>query len=347
MIDAAVFGATGYSGVELVRLLSRHPQVRLRHLVSQNHAGEPYGAVFANYGHRPDLTCDDVTVPEAAADSDVVFLAMPAGVAAAAVTPDVLSCTKVVDLGADFRLADPAVYAQWYGVAHAAPELLREAVYGLTELNRHLVAEAGLIANPGCYTTCGILTLAPLLREGLIQPDGIVIDAKSGVTGAGRGAKPDTAFCECDENVSAYAVTTHRHTPEFDEHLSAIAGSPVAVTFTPHLIPMNRGILATVYAKPAPGVTAERLHAAYERLYQDEFFIRLMRPGVFPQTRWVKGSNFCDIGVTLDERTNTVIAVGALDNLGKGAAGQAVQNMNVMFGIDEHLGLEDAGVFPA
>jgi len=347
MIKAAVFGASGYSGGELVRLLSRHPQVTLSHLVSQSHAGQPFGEVFANFSHRRELACADVTVAEAAKDCDVVFLAMPHGVAAGVVTEEVLGQAKVVDLGADFRFREAATYEQWYGVQHAAPGLLGEAVYGLTELNRARVTSARLVANPGCYTTCGILTVAPLLRDGLVDAESVIIDAKSGASGAGRGAKPDMAFCECDENVSAYGVTTHRHTPEFDEELSAIAGQRLAVTFTPHLVPMNRGILATVYAKPAPGVAIEQIRAAYERLYGDEFFVRLTKPGVFPQTSWVKGSNFCDIGVTLDERTNTVVAVGALDNLGKGAAGQAVQNMNLMFGFDERSGLDDDPVFPA
>ena len=347
MITAAVFGASGYSGVELVRILSRHPGVKLSRLVSQNHTGQTYGEVFGSFRHRGELTCTDATVDQAAADADVVFLAMPHGVAAAAVTEDVLSKTRVIDLGADFRFSDAAVYEKWYGVQHVAPGMLGEAVYGLPELNRERIAATRLVANPGCYTTCGILTLAPLLRDGLITPDGIVIDALSGASGAGRGAKPDMAFCECDENVSAYGVTTHRHTPEFDEQLSAVAGVPLNVTFTPHLVPMNRGILVTAYAKPAPGVTASDVSAAYERMYGGEPFVRLTKPGAFPQTRWVKASNFCDIGATLDVRTNTVIAIGALDNLVKGAAGQAVQNMNLMFGLDERTALDDSPVFPA
>ena len=262
------------------------------------------------------------------------------------VDDDILAETKIVDLSADFRLKDVKVYEQWYKITHASPQYLPEAVYGLCEINREDVKKARLVANPGCYTTCSILTAWPLVKEGLIDANTLIVDAKSGTSGAGRGAKTDNLFCEVNESIKAYGVATHRHTPEIEEQLSYAAGSPVTVSFTPHLVPMNRGILVTAYASLTRDVTWEEVRAAYEKYYGKEYFIRLLDKGVCPQTRWVEGSNFVDIGFQLDPRTKRVVMMGALDNLVKGAAGQAVQNMNLMFGLDETEGLRLVPVFP-
>ena len=251
-----------------------------------------------------------------------------------------------MDLSADFRLKDVKVYEQWYKITHASPQYLPEAVYGLCEINREDVKKARRVANPGCYTTCSILTAWPLVKEGLIDANTLIVDAKSGTSGAGRGAKTDNLFCEVNESIKAYGVATHRHTPEIEEQLSYAAGSPVTVSFTPHLVPMNRGILVTAYASLTRDVTWEEVRAAYEKYYGKEYFIRLLDKGVCPQTRWVEGSNFVDIGFQLDPRTKRVVMMGALDNLVKGAAGQAVQNMNLMFGLDETEGLRLVPVFP-
>nr|MDA3835431.1 N-acetyl-gamma-glutamyl-phosphate reductase [Spirochaetales bacterium] len=271
---------------------------------------------------------------------------LPHGLASHQITPSLLKSCRIIDLGADYRLKDASMYENWYHTSHGSPELLEGAVYGLCEWYRGETAESRLTANPGCYTTCSILTLAPLVRESLVQLDSLIIDAKSGVTGAGRKASAATLFAECNESIKAYGVTTHRHTPEIEEQLSRLAGTPITLSFTPHLVPMNRGILVTAYANLAEGVTKEHIAKAYSSCYKKEQFIRLLPEGTFPETRWVKGSNLCDIGFTVDERTNRVIAGGAIDNLVKGASGQAVQNMNIMFGIPEETGLNFVPGFP-
>ena len=259
---------------------------------------------------------------------------------------DILSKVKVIDLSADFRLKDVKVYEEWYKLEHAAPQYIAEAVYGLCELNRDRIKDTRILANPGCYTTCSILTIYPLVKEGLIKPQSIIIDAKSGTSGAGRGAKVANLYCEVNESIKAYGVGTHRHTPEIEEQLSYAAGEEVKLIFTPHLVPMNRGILVTAYADLKAGVTDEMIRSAYEKHYADEYFIRLLDKDVYPETRWVEGSNFVDIGYKVEPRTGRVIMMGAIDNLVKGAAGQAIQNMNIMFGFDEKEGLMGAPVFP-
>lgn len=257
-----------------------------------------------------------------------------------------MSKVKVIDLSADFRLKDVKVYEEWYKLEHAAPQYIAEAVYGLCELNRDRIKDTRILANPGCYTTCSILTIYPLVKEGLIKPQSIIIDAKSGTSGAGRGAKVANLYCEVNESIKAYGVGTHRHTPEIEEQLSYAAGEEVKLIFTPHLVPMNRGILVTAYADLKDGVTDEMIRSAYEKHYADEYFIRLLDKDVYPETRWVEGSNFVDIGYKVEPRTGRVIMMGAIDNLVKGAAGQAIQNMNIMFGFDEKEGLMGAPVFP-
>ena len=283
---------------------------------------------------------------ELADAADVIFTATPQGLCASLVNEDILKKAKIIDLSADFRLKDVKVYEEWYKIEHRAPQYLSEAVYGLCEINREDVKQSRLVANPGCYTTCSILSVYPLLKEGIIDGNTVIVDAKSGTSGAGRGAKVDNLFCEVNESIKAYGVATHRHTPEIEEQLGYAAGYPVTINFTPHLVPMNRGILVTAYASLIKDVSWEDVRTAYEKYYKDEYFIRLLDRDVCPQTKWVEGSNYVDIGFKLDHRTNRIIMMGALDNLVKGAAGQAVQNMNLMFGLDETEGLRLVPMFP-
>ena len=276
----------------------------------------------------------------------MIFTATPQGFCASVISEEILSRTRIVDLSADFRIKDVKTYEKWYGIEHKSPQFIEEAVYGLCEVNREDVKSARLVANPGCYTTCSILTAYPLSKEGLIDMNTLIVDAKSGTSGAGRGAKVPNLFCEVNENMKAYGVTTHRHTPEIEEQLSYVSGEPVMINFTPHLVPMNRGILATEYASLKEKVTAEEVMAIYQKYYGNEYFIRLLGAGACPETKWVEGSNFVDIGFQIDERTNRIVMMGAIDNLVKGAAGQAVQNMNLMFGLPEQEGLKLVPLFP-
>ena len=336
MIKAAVLGATGYAGAELVRLLSSHPDVEMTYLASHSYAGKKFSDIYPGLRSVVDIVLSEDDINAAADAADVVFLALPAGLAAKTVTAGILAKTKIIDLGADFRLHDKNVYEQWYKKEHNAEDLLKEAVYGLPEIHRKDIAGKRLVANPGCYTTCSILTLYPLVKNNLIDMDMIVIDAASGTTGAGRGEKVTSLFCEVDESIKAYGVTDHRHTPEIEQELSQAAGHPLLVQFTPHLVPMNRGILATCYAKLKDGVEEIDVEKAYS-MYEGEKFIRLVPTP--PETRYVKGSNTVDIGYRIDPRTRNIVAMGALDNLVKGAAGQAMQNMNILFSLDEAEGL--------
>lgn len=347
MIKAGVVGATGYAGNELVRILMQHPEVEIASVTSQSYIGKKFNEVYSNYRQINEMTCEESELERLAEACDVIFMALPHGVAAKTVTHDILEKTKVIDFGADFRLKDAEIYEKWYGLSHEGRELLKEAVYGLCEVNREEIKKARLIANPGCYTTCSILSLRPLVKEGLIENKSIIIDAKSGVTGAGRGLGLDSLYCEVNENMKAYKIASHRHTPEIEEQLGYASDEKMTLSFTPHLTPMNRGILATCYATLQNKVSYEEVKAAYEKYYQKEYFVRLTQKGVFPETRWVKGSNFLDIGFTIDERTNRIVVVGALDNLVKGAAGQAVQNMNLMFELEENMGLKTVPLFPA
>jgi N-acetyl-gamma-glutamyl-phosphate reductase len=346
MITAGIIGASGYTGQELLRLLAAHPQVTVTTAVSRTYAGQTAGSVYGSLrsGALPNFSGE--SIEEAAQVCDVLFLALPHGTASGQVTAEILKKTRIIDLGADYRLSSREVYENWYHTAHLSPELLSEAVYGLCELNRDAVKTTRLVANPGCYTTCAILTLAPALKAGLIDPASLIIDAKSGVSGAGRALKTGSLFCEVSESVKAYGVGTHRHTPEIEEQLSLISGLPITVSFTPHLIPMNRGILITAYGSLLPGVAAADVKEAYAAMYADERFVRLLPENEFPETRWVTGSNYCDIGYTVDTRTGRLVLGGAIDNLVKGAAGQAVQNMNILFGLPEETGIDMVPMFP-
>ena len=346
MIKAGIIGSTGYAGQELVRLLLGHKDVEIVWYGSRSYIDKKYYDVFRNMFQIVENVCKDDNMDELAEAVDVIFTATPQGMCASIVSEDVLKKVKIIDLSADFRIKDVSVYEKWYGIKHASPEFIPEAVYGLCEINREDIKKARLIANPGCYTTCSILTAYPLVKEGLIDPHSIIIDAKSGTSGAGRGAKVDNLYCEVNENIKAYGVTSHRHTPEIEEQLGYAAGEEILLNFTPHLVPMNRGILVTAYANLKEGVSEEDIRAAYNKYYADEKFVRVLDPGVCPETRWVEGSNYTDINFKVDPRTHRVVMMGALDNLVKGAAGQAVQNMNLIFGLNEDEGLNLVPMFP-
>ena len=346
MIKAGIIGSTGYAGQELVRLLLGHKEAEIVWYGSRSYIDKQYHQVFGNMFEIVDAKCMDDNMEELADRADVIFTATPQGLCASLVNEEILSKVKIVDLSADFRIKDVATYEKWYGIEHKSPEYIKEAVYGLCEINREQIKGKRLVANPGCYTTCSILSLYPLVKEGVIDPDSIIIDAKSGTSGAGRGAKINNLYCEVNENIKAYGVTTHRHTPEIEEQLGYACGKEIVLNFTPHLVPMNRGILVTTYGNLTKAYTYEALKEIYDTYYGKEHFIRVLEKDIPPETRWVEGSNYVDINFKIDERTKRVIVMGALDNLVKGAAGQAVQNMNLIFGLPEAMGLEQPPMFP-
>lgn len=346
MIKVGIIGATGYAGGELVRILMGHKDAEIKWYGSRSYVDQKYADVYRNMFQIVDAKCMDDNMEELADQVDVIFTATPQGLCASLVNEEILSKTKIIDLSADFRLKDVNVYEEWYKIEHKAPQYIDEAVYGLCEINRDLVKSARIVANPGCYTTCSILTAYPLTKEGLIDMSTLIIDAKSGTSGAGRGAKLPNLYCEVNENIKAYGVATHRHTPEIEEQLGYASGEKVVLNFTPHLVPMNRGILATEYATLKKKVTYEEVKAVYDQYYAKEKFVRVLDRDVCPETKWVEGSNYVDIGFKIDPRTNRIIMMGAIDNLVKGAAGQAVQNMNLMFGLPEKEGLNLVPMFP-
>lgn len=346
MIKVGIIGSTGYAGGELARLLLQRDDIKITWYGSKSYIDQKYAAIYQNMFRIVDDTCMDDNMEELARQADVIFTATPQGLCASLVSEEVLSNVKIIDLSADFRIKDVNIYESWYNIAHPAPQYIKEAVYGLPEFNREAIKHARLIANPGCYPTCATLAVYPLVKAGLIDPHTIIIDAKSGVSGAGRGAKVDTLFCEVNESCKAYGVASHRHTPEIEEQLSYAAGKPVTISFTPHLIPMNRGILITAYAALTKEVTYEEVKEVYSQSYAYEPFVRVLEKDVPPQTRWVEGSNFADINFKIDPRTKRVVMMGAMDNVVKGAAGQAIQNMNLMFGLPENTGLKQIPLFP-
>lgn len=346
MIKVGIIGSTGYAGQELVRILLQHKEVKILWYGSKSYIDKKYYEVFGNMFQLVDAICLDDNMEELANQVDVIFTATPQGLCASLVNEEVLTKVKIIDLSADFRIKDVNTYETWYNLTHQSPEYIEEAVYGLCELNREQVKKARLVANPGCYPTCTTLTIYPLLKEGLIDGNSIIIDAKSGTSGAGRGAKLNNLFCEVNENIKAYGVTNHRHTPEIEEQLSYAAGEEIKINFTPHLVPMNRGILITAYANLKQSVTYEEVKAVYDKYYGNEYFVRVLEQDVCPETRWVEGSNYVDVNFKIDSRTNRIIMMGAMDNLVKGAAGQAIQNMNLMFGLEENEGLKLVPMFP-
>lgn len=347
MIKVGIIGATGYAGNELVRLLLGHSEAQIEWFGSRSYIDQKYADIYRNVFQLVDAKCMDDNMEELADRVDVIFTATPQGLCASLVNDKILSKVKIVDLSADFRLKNVDVYEQWYKIEHKSPQYIDEAVYGLCEINRNKITkDTRIVANPGCYTTCSILTIYPLVKEGIIDPDSIIIDAKSGTSGAGRGAKVANLFCEVNESMKAYGVGTHRHTPEIEEQLGYAAGRDIKLIFTPHLVPMNRGILVTSYANLKKDVTYEEVKAAYDKYYKDEYFVRVLDKDVCPETRWVEGSNYVDVNFKIEPRTNRIIMMGALDNLVKGAAGQAVQNMNLLFGLPENTGLKQVPMFP-
>ena len=346
MIKVGIIGATGYAGSELVRILLGHKDVEIKWYGSRSYIDKKYASIYQNFFQLVDANCMDDNMEVLADQVDVIFTATPQGLCASLVNEEILSKVKIIDLSADFRIKDVKVYEEWYKLEHKSPQFIEEAVYGLCEINREDVKKARLVANPGCYTTCSILTCYPLVKEGIIDPNTIIVDAKSGTSGAGRGAKVDNLFCEVNENMKAYGVATHRHTPEIEEQLGYACGEKITINFTPHLVPMNRWILATAYASLKKDVTYEEVKAIYDKYYANEKFVRVLEKDVCPQTKWVEGSNYVDVNFKIDPRTNRIIMMGAIDNLVKGAAGQAVQNMNLMFGLKESEGLELVPMFP-
>jgi len=339
MVKVAIIGGSGYTGLELLRLLSRHPGVEITAVTSREYEGQAVAEVFPALAGICPLSFSWPDPVKVAQTADFCFVALPHKTAMAVIPTLLAAGAKVVDLSADFRFRDRAVYESWYQ-EHTAPELLAEAVYGLPELHREAIKTARLVGNPGCYPTSVILGLAPLLTAGLIEPQSIIADCKSGASGAGRGLKLGMLFCEVNDDFRAYSVAAHRHTPEMEQELSRLAQEPLTITFTPHLIPMSRGILATLYATPRQPLTAEELQATFERFYQQEPFVRVCPPGSLPTTTAVRGSNYCDLAVRLDRRANRIIVLSAIDNLTRGASGQAVCNMNLMLGLPETQGLD-------
>ena len=351
MIKVGIIGATGYAGGELVRILAGHKDDEIVWYGSRSYIDKKYADVYRNMFQIVDAVCLDDNMEQLADQVDVIFTATPQGLCASLVNEEILSKVKIIDLSADFRIKDVKTYEKWYGIEHKSPQFIEEAVYGLCEVNREDIKGARLIANPGCYTTCSILTAYPLAKEGIIDMNTLIVDAKSGTSGAGRGAKVPNLFCEVNENMKAYGVASHRHTPEIEEQLRYAANCQLTINFTPHLVPMNRGILATEYAtlkrKPDGTLpTYEEVKAIYDKYYANEKFVRVLDKGSCPETKWVEGSNYVDINFVIDERTGRIIMMGALDNLVKGAAGQAVQNMNLLFGLPESEGLELVPCFP-
>jgi N-acetyl-gamma-glutamyl-phosphate reductase len=345
MMKIAIIGASGYTGQELVRVLARHPQVEIAYATSERFTGAAIADIFPSLRGLIDLRLSQLSIERIAQDTDFIFTALPHGTAMGVVEACIKAGRKVVDLSADFRLKNPALYEQWYG-KHSCPHLLQKAIYGLPELYRAEIKKGQLVANPGCYPTGVILALAPLLEQGMISPSGIVVDAKSGVSGAGRSPSLTNLFCEVAEGLKAYSVAKHRHAPEMEQELSAQAGKGIDLLFAPHLIPITRGILSTIYARTDGKPSTEEAFEVYQRHYGKEPFVRLCSPGTFPSTMEVRGSNYCDLGVMVDQRSGHLIAISAIDNLVKGASGQAVQNMNLMLGFPETMGLEQIPLAP-
>jgi N-acetyl-gamma-glutamyl-phosphate reductase len=345
MNKIAVVGASGYTGVELLRLLSQHPEAELTMVTSRQYAGQKVAEVFPSLSGSLELTFADVDPVSLAGSADIVFTAVPHQTAMAMVPGLLDAGCRVIDLSADFRIKEPSVYEEWYQ-KHTAKDLLDQAVYGLPELFRKQIPTARLIANPGCYPTSIALALAPLLEKPLIDPRTIIADSKSGASGAGRSAKVDTLYCEVNEGFKAYGVPRHRHTPEIEQTLSLVSGEKIIVSFTPHLLPVNRGILSTCYANVMADVSPDALHEVFVNRYATEPFVRVLPRGILPNISQVNGSNYCDLGLSFDERTGRVIVVAVIDNLVKGAAGQAIQNMNLMLGLPEGSGLNIPAVFP-
>lgn len=345
MIKAAIIGASGYTGLELMRLSTQHTHIELIAVSSEKFAGKKVGEVFPFLKDKVNLAFHSISEHKDISEADFVFVALPHREAMGVVPQLIKQGKKVVDLSADFRFRDPAVYERWYQ-KHIAPELLKDAIYGLPELYREKINNAQLVANPGCYPTAVILPLAPVVKNQVIDFNAIIVDAKSGVSGAGRSVVLSSLYAEVNEGVKAYKIAQHRHTPEMEQELSLIAQKNVILSFTPHLIPMNRGILSTIYTTLSVKITEEEVYDLYKAFYKKDTFVRICPLGTIPSTNQVKGSNYCDIGITIDPRTNRLIIISVIDNLLKGGSGQAIQNMNIMTGLSEDLGINQPPLFP-
>lgn len=345
MAKIGIAGASGYTGLELLRLLLKHPEAEVTFVSSQQYEGKRVSEVFPSFSGFSDLEFVALDSP-VANDCDILFLALPHTTAMHKVPGYLAGGSRVIDLSADYRLKDAATFEEWYATPHVHPEILKEAVYGLPEVHRERIKSARLVANPGCYPTSIILGLAPILTSGWGDLSSIIADSKSGVSGAGRKASLATQFSECNESVSAYNLAIHRHTPEIEQELSGIAGDQITLSFSPHLMPMTRGMLSTIYVNLKRTISPEDLTAHYREFYKNEPFVRVLKSGTYASTRFVSGSNFCDIGVQVDVRNQRAIITSAIDNLVKGASGQAVQNMNLLLGIDEKTALDAPGMFP-
>jgi N-acetyl-gamma-glutamyl-phosphate reductase len=339
MVNVSIIGATGYVGIEMVRILQNHPGINITSVVSQSFIGNKISDVYPSLKNVFDMECTALDIDKVAQNADILITALPHGVSKDVIPKLLSKGKKVLDHSGDFRYKSVDVYEKWYKTKHGMPELLKTSVYGLPEIYRQQIKDAQLVANPGCYPTCSILGIWPLISNNIIETDNIIIDAASGVTGAGRNTTLPNQFCECTENFKAYKVATHRHTSEIEQELSLMAGEPLMVSFTPHLAPMKRGMLCTIYANLKKKKTSSELIDLYREHYKNDYFVRIMEDGKIPETKHVSGSNFIDIGMVVDERLNRVIVMSAVDNLGKGAAGQAVQDLNIMCGFPEKTGL--------
>jgi len=345
MINVGIIGATGYVGIEIVRLLQNHPEINISTVVSQNFVGQKISDVYPNLRNVFDMECEELDIDKISEKADIFVTALPHGVSKEVIPKLVKKNKRIIDHSGDFRYKRVEVYEQWYKTKHGMPELLEISAYGLPELHREAIKTAQIVGNPGCYPTCSILGIAPLISNKLIDKNNIIIDAASGVSGAGRKSDLPYSFCECTENFKAYNVATHRHTSEIEQELSLLAGEEIFVSFTPHLAPMKRGMLSTIYANLTSEKSASELIELYREYYKNDYFVRILDEGTLPETKHVAGSNYIDIGIVVDKRLNRVIVLSAIDNLGKGAAGQAVQVLNIMFGLPEHTGLVTPGLY--
>ncbi|MGI6588452.1 MAG: N-acetyl-gamma-glutamyl-phosphate reductase [Peptococcia bacterium] len=345
MVKVSILGATGYTGQELVRMLAQHPEVELVGLGTQSYVNQAYADVYPHFRQIVDLTCRKTNDPFLIEQAEVIFLALPHGLSVPYAEKGLVQGKKVIDLGADFRLQSPQVYSAWYKKTGPTAELLQQAVYGLPEINRELIKKTKLVANPGCYPTTAILALYPLLKEKLLDPSLLIIDSKSGVSGAGRSLKTTSLYSEVNEDFKVYGLPHHRHAPEIEQELTKAAGEEVKVSFTPHLVPLTRGMMSTIYTRPFI-MDLDKIAEVYQEYYGKEPFVRIYPQDQYPHTKWVQGTNFCDLGFSLDSRTGRLIIISVIDNLTKGASGQAIQNMNLMCGFEETLGLPKVALFP-
>lgn len=345
MVKVGIVGATGYVGIEIVRLLQKHPEVEIAYVINQSFVGQKISDVYPNLRNLFDMECEGLDVERITSDADIIINCLPHGISKEYIPIAIEKGKRVIDHGGDYRYKSVEVYEKWYNTKHELPHLLDMSVYGLPELYRGSIKNAQIVANPGCYPTCSILGLAPLLSNKLVESKNIIIDAASGVTGAGRNTELPYQFCECSENFKAYKVASHRHTSEIEQELSLLAGEEIMVSFTPHLVPMKRGMLSTIYANLKTERTARELVDLYREYYGNEFFVRVLDEGKLPETKYVAGSNFIDISVVVDRRLNRAVILSALDNLGKGASGQAVQDLNIMCGLPEDTGLTSPGLY--